>query len=138
MNEITISVPSAPIPEFATILAQNRGERWADDTRPVLSVLVVDTDDGYGIVGEDMVPGRSVTIRIDPERQYEARLRYIREDDQSIYPLLVYVHPYNTEQVHVAWERADGSEAGGNVGVGKTLDLRDVWTKKHWIIEAKK
>ena len=110
-----------------------RGEMITEDTRPVLKVEVIEAKDGYGIVGENMLPGRSITVRAD--RQYHVRLRYLREG-KSDYPLFVYTHPRNTGQVHIAWVREDGTEAGGDLSGGKTIDLRDVWADR-WIIEAK-
>ena len=135
MNEITISVPTAPTPEFAQKYARSKGQRWTEDDRPVLRVEVYDAHDGYGIVGEDLIPGRSVTIRAD--RDYQARLRYLREDGRSEYPLFVMPHERNRSTVHIAWVLADGSERGANLGPGKTVDLRDFWSDG-WIIEARK
>ena len=87
---ITISVPTAPEPEYAALYRQRKGENVGIDTRPILGVEVVDATDGFGIVGEDMIPGRSITIRAD--RDYHARLRYLREGRPE-YPLFVYTHP---------------------------------------------
>ena len=130
---ITISVPTAPEPEYAALYRQRKGENVGIDTRPILGVEVVDARDGFGIVGEDMIPGRSITIRAD--RDYHARLRYLRKG-RSEYPLFVYTHPMNKGKVHIAWVLNDGTERGGDLSGGKTIDLRDVWADG-WIIEAK-
>ena len=129
---ITISVPSAPEPEYAAQYRRNKGEKGTDDTRPILRVEVYDSQDGYGITGEDMIPGRSVTIRAD--KAYQARLRFLREG-KSDYPLFLYTHPQNKGKAHIAWVLKDGSERGGDLSGGKTIDLRDIWADG-WIIEA--
>ena len=131
---ITISVPTAPEPEFAARLRRSKGTLVTDDTRPILRAEVYDSKDGYGIAGEDMIPGRSITIRAD--KAYQARLRYLREG-KSEYPLFVYTHPQNKGKAHIAWVLKDGSERGGDLSGGKTIDLRDVWADG-WIIEAKR
>ena len=133
-NAITISIPTAPDPEFAQRYERSKGKLVTDDTRAILRVEVYDAKDGYGIVGEDMIPGRSITIRADTD--YQARLRYLREG-KSEYPIFVMPHARNDSKVHIAWVLEDGTEHGGNLSGGKTADLRDFWADG-WIIEAKK
>ena len=132
MNEITISIPTAPEPEYATRYRMGQGQAVTDDTRPILKVEVYDAHDGYGIVGEDMVPGRSITVRAD--KDYQARMLFLREG-KSDYPLFVHTHAQNTAKVHLAWTLPDGSERGGDLSGGKVVDLRDVWADG-WIIEV--
>ena len=132
MNEITISIPTVPEPEFAERYRRSQGGDITDDNRPVLRVEVHDSQDGYGIVGEDMIAGRSITIRAD--KDYQARLLYLQGNKPG-YPIFVYTHPQNPGRVHLAWALADGSERGGDLSGGKTVDLRDVWADG-WIIEV--
>ena len=79
-----------------------------------------------------MIPGRSITIMADQD--YQARLLYLWEG-KAEYPIFVYTHPQNEVKVHLAWTLADGSERGGDISGGKTVDLRDVWADG-WIIEV--
>ena len=129
--DVTISIPAAPEPEYSTRYRRSHGEAPVDE-RPVLRVEVYDAHDGYGIVGEDMVPGRSITIRAD--KDYQARLLYLREG-KSVDPIYLYTDPRNEGKVHLAWTLADGSERGGDLSGGKTIDLRDIWADG-WIIEV--
>ena len=133
MNDVTISVPTFPEPEYAAKYRRGYGGGDTDATRPVLRVEVYETKDGYGIAGEDMVPGRSITIRAD--KDYQARLTYLLKDKPE-YPLFIHIHDRNTGQTHIAWVLPDGSERGGNLSHGKTVDLRDFWADA-WIIEGK-
>ena len=133
MNEVTISIPTAPEPEYAERYRRRQGQLVTEDTRPVLKVEVYDSQDGYGITGEDMIPGRSITIRTD--KDFQVRLLYLREG-KSEYPIYLYADPRNKGRVHLAWTLADGSERGGDLSGGKTVDLRDVWADG-WIIEGK-
>ena len=80
-----------------------------------------------------MVPGQSWTFTAS--RDFHIRLLYLR-GDKAGYPLFVYTHPRNDGKVHMAWTLSDGSERGGDLGPGKTIDLRDYWSNG-WIIEAK-
>ena len=134
LNAITIFIPAAPDPEYAQRYKRMKGGLAAEDARPVLRVEVYDAKDGYSIVGEDMIPGRAITIRAD--KDYQARLRYLREGDPK-YPIFVMPHARSDSKVHIAWVLSDGTERGGNLGPGKTVDLRDIWADG-WIIEAKK
>ena len=131
--EITISVPTAPEPEYAAQHRRSKGEWVGDDTRPVLSAEAYDSVDGYGIAGGQMLPGRSWTFTAT--EGFNIRLRHLREG-KSEYPLFVHTHGRNTGKVHVAWVLPDGSERGAVLSPGKTFDLRDVWADG-WIIEAK-
>ena len=130
--ELTISIPTAPEPEYSAQYRRGKGETVTDDTRPVLKAEAYDALDGYGIAGGDMLPGRSWSFTAT--KDFNVRLLYLRKG-KSEYPLFVYTHPRNTGQVHIAWVLADGSERGANLGPGKTFDLRDVWADG-WIIEA--
>lgn len=124
MNEVTISIPITPKPYQDA----NR------DCDVLLSVEVHDAKDGYGILSKDMVPGRSITIRADQD--YQARLTYMRDDGKSPYPIFLYVHPRNKGKTYLAWQRVDGSEAGGNMSPGTMADLRDWGGQGRWIIEG--
>ena len=131
--EVTISIPSAPAPPADQQYRRKQGQIVTPDTRPILKAEAHDSIDGYGIAGGDMIPGQSWTFMAS--RDFHIRLLHLREG-KADYPLLVYTHPRNTGQVHMAWTLADGSERGGDLGPGKTVDLRDVWSNG-WIIEAK-
>ena len=133
MAEVTISIPTAPEPEFAARYRQSKGQLITDDTGAVLRVEVYDAHDGYGIAGEDMIPGRSITIKTDSD--FQARMRYLRSG-KSAYPIYIYTAPRNLGKVRLSWQLADGAERGGDLSAGKTIDLRDVWADG-WIIEAK-
>ena len=132
--QITISIPTTPEPEYAAKYRRSQAGQYVDSTRPILRVEVFDSKDGYGIVGEDMIPGRSITIRADKE--YQARLTYLDGSGKADTPIFVYTHPQNTGQTHIAWVLEEGLERGGNLAGGKTIDLRDIWADG-WIIEAK-
>ena len=47
-----------------------------------------------------MLQGRSITIRTDED--YRARLKYLGKGKSDI-PILIYVHPQNVGQTHLAW-----------------------------------
>ena len=130
---VTISVPTAPEPEYAKrYRSMNGGKVTVVVEKPVLRVEVYESKDGYGIVGEDMIPGRSITIRADKE--YHARVTYLGKGKYPD-PILIYTHPQNPGKVHVAWELKDGTERGGDLSGGKTINLQDIWAEA-WIIEA--
>ena len=132
--EVTISIPVAPEPEYARRYRGIKGEDVSEDAHPVLKVEVYDSSDGYGIVGEDMIRGRSISIA--PDKDYQARLLHLPGGEKPDYPIFVYTHPQNTGSVHISWVLPDGSERGGELGPGKTIDLRDWWADG-WIIEVK-
>ena len=132
--DLTIFIPVAPEPEYAARLRRLQGGPPSISVpEPVLRVEVFDSHDGYGIVGEDMVPGRSISI--SPDRDYQARMLYLPGGEKPDYPMYVYAHERNEGRVHIAWVLADGSERGVNLLPGRTFDLRDVWADG-WIIEA--
>ena len=133
IDEVIISIPTVPEPEYHLRKRWLNYEDTSGDESPLLRVEVYDSKDGYGIVGEDMIPGRSITIRADKE--YQARLTYLREG-KSPYPIFVYVIPQNKGRTHLAWILDDDREAGGDLSGGKTVDLRDVWATGRWIIEG--
>ena len=56
--ELTISIPTAPEPEYAAKLRRMYEGRYpSEEAAPVLRVEVYDSIDGYGIAGEDMIRG---------------------------------------------------------------------------------
>ena len=130
--EVTISVSSFPRPEADVRYDQRMGKSTAVDTRPILRAESYDSEDGYGIVGGDMIPGWSWTF--NAERDFTLRLLYLREG-RSEYPLFVYLHPEVGAKVHLSWVLADGSERGAILEPGSTADLRHWWADG-WIIEA--
>ena len=132
--ELTISIPVAPEPEYAAKYRRMHEGSHVVAPTPVLKVEVYDSQDGYGIVGEDMVAGRSISI--SPNKDFQARMRYLPGGGKPDYPIFVYTHERNEGRVHIAWALADGSERGVNLLPGRTFDLRDVWADG-WIIEAK-
>ena len=131
--ELTISIPVAPEPEFAAKYRRMKEGSHVVAPRAVLRVEVFDAHDGYGIAGEDMVPGRAISI--SPNQDFQARMLYLRGRAKPDHPIFVYTHPQNEGRVHVAWVLDDGSERGVNLLPGRTFDLRDVWADG-WIIEA--
>ena len=131
--ELTISIPVAPEPEYAAKLRRLREGTLVVGEKPVLRVEVFDSHDGYGIVGEDMMAGRSISI--SPNQDFQARLLYLPGGGKPDFPMYVYTHERNEGRVHIAWVLADGSERGVNLLPGRTFDLRDVWADG-WIIEA--
>ena len=133
MNHVSISIPSVPRPEYDKVYAAKHGGDYTDDRKPLLRVEAYDAETGYGIAGEDMIPGRSITIRADRDSgsYHVLAKRQVRE-----YPILIYVHPQNVGKTHMAWVLSDGSERGGDLSGGKTVNLQDVWADG-WIIEGK-
>ena len=131
--ELTISIPVAPEPEFAARYRLMKQARVGSSAQLVLSVSVHDAKDGYGIVGEDMLQGRSISI--SPNVDFQARLRFLGGTEKPDYPIFIHAHARNEGRVHIAWILPDGSERGVNIKPGTTFDLRDVWADG-WIIEA--
>ena len=132
--ELTISIPVAPEPEYAAKLRNLHGRIPAElDIGPVLSVEVFDALDGYAIVGEDMLAGRAISI--SPNKDFQARIRFLKGKDKPDYPILFYTHARNEGRLHLAWVLPDGSERGVNLKPDQTFDLRDVWADG-WIIES--
>ena len=133
--ELTISIPTAPEPEYATryrrILSGNHLPK--EGYTPILRVEVFDSQDGYSIVGEDMIQGRAISI--SPNQDFQARLLFLHSKKKPNYPIFIHPHAQNEGRIHIAWVLSDGSERGVNLLPGRTFDLRDVWADG-WIIEG--